>query len=584
MTKNNINKLREEMDKNGIDVYYFNTSDYHQSEYVPEYFKTLAYFSGFTGSLASLLISKDDAFIFVDGRYHLQADKQCLENDIKVIKLGTKGALDPISFINTYFKDKVIGLDGKRTSIKFVEQLLKHDINIKSMDIYSDLIENRSPLSSDPLYELEDKYTGLARSKKIYLIKSLLKGDVHIVNNLEAIAYLLNLRGNDILYTPVFLAYMIIEKDDVHLFVNKDRLNETLYNNLRNDGVVIHNYEEYYDYLKTISNCNIRLDENKINYETLLCLNDTNNIFDGPSLIDNMKAIKNPVEQANMQLAHIYDGIALLRFLMWINKQDKSLLSEYTVAEKINSFRLEYKADDLSFNSIVAYNDNAAIMHYSPKKDNCAMLDNKGILLFDTGGQYKYGTTDITRTIALGEVDAKIKKYFTLVLKSMFNLSEIKFLKGLSGNQLDILARQDLWKMGVDYRHGTGHGVGYNLSVHEFPPNIRYGKTDNGSEAKQILPGMVVSDEPGVYFENEFGIRCENLLLCVADEENEYGQFLRFKTLTLVPFDLNLIDKNYLDENTIKIINNYHQRVFNTLAPYLNGEETSYLRELTKAI
>lgn len=212
------------------------------------------------------------------------------------------------------------------------------------------------------------------------------------------------------------------------------------------------------------------------------------------------------------------------------------------------------------------------------------MLDNKGILLFDTGGQYIYGTTDITRTVALGPVDDEVKKYFTLVLRSMFNLSELKFLKGLSGNQIDIMARKDLWKYGVDYRHGTGHGVGYNLAVHESPPNIRYGQTETGAEKVELKPGMVFSDEPGVYFENRFGIRCENLLLCQKDEENEYGQFLSFETLTLVPFDLNLIDRNYLDQDMIDTINRYHARVYQTVSPYLNDEEKEFLRKLTKEI
>ncbi len=212
------------------------------------------------------------------------------------------------------------------------------------------------------------------------------------------------------------------------------------------------------------------------------------------------------------------------------------------------------------------------------------MLDNKGILLFDSGGHYDEGTTDVTRTVALGEVDDEVKKYFTLVLKSMFNLSEVKFLKGMNGNQLDILARKDLWEIGIDYRCGTGHGVGYQLAVHESPPNIRWGHTDNGSELCELKPGMICSDEPGVYLEGKFGIRCENMVLCVKDEMNEYGQFLRFDTLTMVPFDLNLIDKDYLDERSIEIINRYHKKVYETLLPYLNQDEAEYLRRVTREL
>ena len=581
----NIKKLQNSLNKYNIDVYYMNSTDYHMSEYVPEYFKTIRYFSGFTGSLATLLVSKDNANIFVDGRYHYQAEKQCIPNGVDVVKLGTANALDPIAYIKKNHSNSLIGLDGKRTSISFVKKLQKINKNIKSIDIYSELIEDRANLSNSPIYELEDEYTGLSRKMKIELITYCLGDKVHVVNSLESIAYILNLRGDDIIHTPVFRAYMVIEDKEVYLFVDIQRLSEDLLAKLYEDGIIIKPYEAYYDFLKTIDRKNILLDENKVNYESYLCLKGRGNkIFNMRSIIEDMKSIKNPVEQENMRLAHIYDGVAVLRFLMWLDTVDKKSISEYDAANKLDSLRLEYKAYDLSFSSIVAYNSNGAMMHYSPTKENSSMLDDKGILLFDSGGQYKQGTTDVTRTIALGEVDEEVKMYFTLVLKSMFNLSELKFLQGLSGNQIDIIARKDLWERGVDYRCGTGHGVGYNLSVHEAPPNIRYGKTDNDSQLAEIKPGMIFSDEPGVYFENKYGIRCENLLLCYKDEENEYGQFLKFETLTMIPFDLNLIDKNYLDEKTINVLNNYHQKVYDTLLPYLNEEEAEYLRKLTRKI
>lgn len=555
------------------------------SEYVPEYFRTIAYFSGFTGSLATLLVSKDDAFIFVDGRYHTQADKQCCQYGIKVIKLGTKGALEPLEFINEYYKDKIIGLDGKRTSIKFAKALLQNNIRIKSTDIYSSLIENRTPLGKDNIREIKLKYTGLTRAKKLDLIKHCLHGKTHIVNNLESIAYILNLRSNDILYTPVFLAYLVFVKKNVYLFTDARRLDYKTVDGLYEDGIIVRPYETYYDFLNTISNQTIILDEDKVNYETYRKIFARGNkLINKRSFIEDMKSIKNNVEQENIKLAHVYDGVAMLRFLMWIDAQDKSKLNEYEVAEKINEFRLSYKANDLSFGSIVAYNSNSAIIHYAPTRENCARLDNRGILLLDTGGQYDEGTTDITRTIALGPVTDEMKKYFTIVLKSMLNLSSLKFIRGLSGNQIDIVARQELWAQGLDFRHGTGHGVGCGLSVHEGPPNIRYMNTDVGNEKVEIKPGMVFSDEPGVYFEGKYGIRCENLVLCKSDLENEFGEFLKLETLTLVPFDTRLIDKKYLDEKSIKTLNDYHQRVYTTLLPYLNETEAAYLRKMTQAI
>ena len=585
MIKERLEALKMAMKKEGIDVYYLNTSDYHMSEYVSDYFHTIAYFSGFTGSLATLLVTAEDTYIFVDGRYHTQADKQCLQNGIKVVKLGLEGSLEPLAFIAKHYSSKVIGLDGRRTSVRFAKALKEKKIKVKSIDLYSDLIENRPALGNDPIREIDIRYAGLSRKKKLEMVKYCLSDKVHLVNNLESIAYLLNLRSNDIKYTPVFYSYLVIMDEDVYLFADVKRFEADLLERLYDDGVIIRPYDSYYEFLSKIRNRKIIIDENKVNYETYLSISGNfNRIYDMRSIIEDMKAVKNPVEQENIRMAHIYDGVAVLRFLMWLDEIDKTTVSEYDVAEKINSFRKEYKANDLSFSSIVSCNENAAIIHYSPEKDKAKMLEEKGILLFDTGGQYDEGTTDITRTVALGEVDPEVKKYFTLVLKSMFNLSEIKFLKGINGAQLDILARKDLWEYGVDYRHGTGHGVGYNLAVHESPPNIRFHHTDAGTEQCEILPGMVCSDEPGIYFEGKYGIRCENMILCVEDEKNEYGQFLRFETLTLVPFDLKLIDKEYLDEKTIKVLNKYHERVYTTLLPYLNEQEAQFLRKLTKEI
>lgn len=585
MENKRLDNLRNNMRKNGIDLYYLNTTDYHMSEYVPEYFKTIRYFSNFSGSLATLLVSLNDAHIFVDGRYHIQADSQCPKYGVIVEKLGLKDVLEPIDFIKKYYAGKVVGIDGKRTSTSFGKQLEKAGVKIKSIDIYSDLTEDRAALGKDEIYELDIKYTGLSRAKKIQLVKYCLADKTHVVSNLESIAYILNLRSNDIKYTPVFMSYLVVTEKKVYLFADQRRLKEKTRTDLLEDGIKILPYDSFYEFLDNINNQVITLDENKINYEVYKKLSLRNNtIINERSLIEEMKAIKNPIEQNNAKLAHIYDGIAFVRFLMWLDKQDKKQLNEYQVAQKIDEFRLNHRAFDLSFNSIVSYNENAAINHYSPEKDNSKQLDNSGILLLDTGGQYMCGTTDITRTIALGKVDDKIKKAFTLVLKSMFNLSELKFIHGLTGNQIDIIARKDLWAEGWDYRHGTGHGVGQILSVHEAPPNIRYMHTEARAEDVVLENGMIFSDEPGVYFDNKFGIRCENLLLCVQDYENDFGQFMKFETLTLVPFDINLIDKKYLDEKTIDVLNNYHERVYKILSPYLNEEEKNYLKGLTRAI
>lgn len=583
MINDRINALKANIIANKLDAYYFNTSDYHMSEYVPEYFKTIRYFSGFSGSLATFIVDKEKAYIFVDGRYHIQADKECSKYGIEVIKLGTKEALEPIEFIKKNYKGKVIGLDAKRTSISFAKKLENENIKLKSIDIYSELIENREPLSTSSLFELGLEYSGKTRKEKLDELRYCFNGKVHVINNLESIAYLLNLRSNDIKYTPVFLSYMIIDSDDIYLFIDINRLDPDQLEKLYLDGVIIKPYDEYYEILKTIKNKTIVLDETKVNYETYLTLKDNKNIFvNMRSIVEDMKAIKNETEIKNTRLAHIYDGVSMVRFIKWLKQQDKTKLTELDCSNYLNNLRLSNHAFDLSFNSIVAYNENAASMHYSPSAENPVYLSNSGILLVDSGGHYMEGTTDITRTISLGENDTELKKHFTLVLKSMFNLSSAKFLEGMSGLTLDVLARINIWKQGIDYRCGTGHGVGHILSVHEGPPSVSPKAV--ASTLEKLKPGMITSDEPGIYIEGKYGIRCENEILVKKDELNEYGQFLSFETITLCPFDLDLIDINYLNEDDIKELNAYHERVYNTLAPYLNEEEQQFLRNETRSI
>ena len=584
MISERLEKIKLLMKEHKLDVYYITTSDDHMSEYIPEYYKVLRYFSGFTGSLGTLLITLDKSYLFVDGRYHIQADEETRGSGIEVMHLGLPKVLEPLEFLKTNYEGKTIGLDGKLTSTTFVNMLTKQGNNVVSIDLASGIMEDRTPLSKDMLFSLDESYCGKSTKDKLKEVKYCLSGKTHILTNLESIAYLLNLRGNDIANTPVFLSFMVFTKDDVYLFINKERLSEEILMRLYDDGIAVREYDEYYDFIKEIKNQIVLIDENKVNYETRRLLDKSNKVFNMTSVVEEMKAIKNPVEQENSRLAHIYDGVAMLRFMMWLKKADKTLLDECDVVEKLNAFRLGYRSFDLSFKPIVAYNANAAMMHYSPKKDKCAKLNNEGILLVDSGGQYFEGTTDITRTFALGPVSDEVRKYFTIVLKSMFELSEVVFKKGMSGYQLDILARKELWSLGIDYLCGTGHGVGHVLAVHEMPPNIRYQKTVSASEQQPLVPGNITSDEPGVYFENKYGIRCENMLLVKKAFENEYGEFFKFETLTMCPFDLDLIDMNYLDEKNRIILNTYHAQVRETLSPYLNEEEKDFLNYATREI
>lgn len=585
MIKDRLNALKANVINNKLDAYYMNTSDYHMSEYVPEFFKTIRYFSGFSGSLATLIVDKEKAYIFVDGRYHLQAERECCPNGVEVIRLGTAGALEPKEFIKKNYSGKTIGLDARRTSIEFATKLSEEGIKIKDVDIYSELMEERTPLKDDSIKDLNIEYAGKSRKEKLDELRYCFKDRVHIIDDLCSIAYLLNLRARDILYTPVFLSYMIIDSEDVYLFIDINRLDPDQLEGLYLDGVIVKPYDNYYEILKTIKNKTIVLDNNKVNYASYLALKDNHNKFVYMrSIVEDMKAVKNDVEIANTRKAHIYDGVSMVRFIKWLKESDKDTLTEMDCSNYANSLRLNNKAFDLSFNSIVAYNENAAQMHYSPSDDRPVKLTNSGILLIDSGGQYLEGTTDITRTISLGETSAEIKKHFTIVLKSMFNLSSAVFLEGMTGQKLDVLARVNVWKEYIDYRCGTGHGVGYCSSVHEGPPNIRYMNSLAATEREPIKAGMICSDEPGIYLEGKYGIRCENMVLAKKLTQNEYGQFLGFETLTLCPFDLDLIDVNYLNEDTIKELNAYHKQVYDTLSPYLTDDEKEFLRNETRPI
>ena len=582
MIKKRLEQLRSKMYENDLDVYYLNTQDYHMSEYIPDYFKTLRYFSGFTGSMATLIVTFEEAVIFVDGRYHEQAEKQCSPSGITVMKLGTQGAISSENYLKSQCQGKRIGLDGKCVNAGLVKRLKDAGPNIKSVDIYSDIYDDRPTLASDALYELDVKYTGLTRAQKLDMVKRIFTKNVHVLTDLISIAYILNLRGNDIIYTPVFMSYMVFDGEDVYLFIDKTRLSDALLEALFRDGIIIKEYQDFYNFLKTIKNKTVLLDENKVNWEAYSSLDKSNRIIAMRSVIEEMRAVKNKVEIDNAIQAHIYDGVAMVRFMKWLKESDLKDLRETDVKNKLDSFRLEYKAFDLSFDSIVAYEANAAMMHYSPEQGANAKLKNKGILLVDSGGQYYEGTTDITRTFALGPVTKKVKRHFSLVLRSMFNLQDLRFLAGLTGNQIDIVARKDLWHEGIDYRCGTGHGVGQVLSVHDSLPRVVYNVNADSSEP--LKPGHIFSDEPGVYIPDKYGIRCENLLLCKEVEKNEYGTFLGFKALTLVPFDLDLIDKEVLGEDGTRLLNAYHTEVYKTLAPYLDKEEQEYLKKATATI
>ena len=577
--------LRSLMIKNNIDYYYIPTSDYHLSEYVGDYFKERAFMSGFNGSAGYLLIGLNDAYLWTDGRYFLQAEKDLKNTTITLMKMGEENVLTIFEFLKKYGYGKTIAFDGRcvPSSFGYALDFLGLKI-ISNVDLVNEIWENRPALPNSKAYILDLKYAGEDINSKINkLIQNLddESSDLSIITSLDDIMWILNLRGDDVYCNPVLLSYLIIYKDHLDFYIDKNKLNDEIIKYLNNSKVYIKEYNDIYDDLKLIKNKKILLDKNKVNYQILSLIKDDNKIISKENKSTYLKAIKNDIEIKNTKYVHELDAVAMIKFIYWLkNNVGKIKITELSASDKLLSFRKENEYfKDISFETIAGYGPHGAIIHYAPNEEtNIEILPNN-LLLVDSGGHYLYGTTDITRTIVLGEISNIMKRHFTLVLKSHLNLLNAKFLKGTTGATLDFAARQPLWQNGLDYKHGTGHGVGYLLNVHEGPQRINYNARNVSIDA-----GMITSDEPGLYLENEYGIRHESLILAIKDKKNEFGEFLKFEPLTLVPFDKDGIDKSLLNEEEVNILNNYHKLVYDKISPYLDNELKAYLKELCKEI
>lgn len=590
-----INELRHLMYDNGIDVYIVCTDDYHNSEYVGDYFKEREFISGFTGSAGIAVITNDEALLWTDGRYFIQAEIELKDSEFKLMKIGEPGVKKISEYLcDTMQEGDTLGFDGRTVSVAFVknidEGLNGRKVNlVYDIDLIDYIWNDRPELSKKPVFELDIKYTGVSREEKIAKIRSEMEktgADVLLITALDEIAWILNLRGDDILCNPVFLAYMIIEKDKVHLFINESILNENIKDKLIETGVSINRYNDFYSKINEYREKVIMYDPHKINFMTESSIDENNKIIIDKSPVERMKAIKNEIEYNNIINAHIKDGVAVTKFMYWLkNNVGKIDITEISAAEKLEEFRREQ--DNYlgpSFEPIMAYGAHGAIVHYSANKNTDVVIENKGLLLSDTGGHYIEGTTDITRTFAFSDLTDEERKSFTLVLAGHLNLANAKFKYGISGMNLDYLARGPLWREGLDYNHGTGHGVGYLLNVHEGPNSIGWQSSARRTTNTVFEEGMITSNEPGVYFEGKFGIRHENMILCLKDEENEYGQFMKFVNLTMVPFDLDGVDKKYLSDREIVWLNEYHKEVYEKISPYLNVDEREWLKKATRSI
>ena len=593
--KQKLNALRILMKEKKIDAYLVPTDDFHGSEYVGDYFKCRKYITGFTGSAGTAIITQDMAGLWTDGRYFIQAADQLRDTTIELFKSGEPGVPTVHQFLNDKLEESMcLGFDGRTVSAREAEELQellqeKHIIFSVNDDLIGEIWEDRPVLSCEPVMELDIRWTGKSRADKIAEIREQMKAkeaDTFILTSLDDIAWLLNIRGNDIHCCPVVLSYLVMMENELRLYANAAAFSEEIRSNLEADGVKIYPYDDVYSYVQSISSDKkVLLSRANVNSRLVSNIPSEVTILDEPNLTLLPKAVKNETEMENERIAHIKDGVAVTKFIHWLKKNvTRTTITELSTAEKLYQFRSEQEHFlGESFDPIIAYGTHAAIVHYSATEATDIPLEARGMVLADTGGHYLEGTTDITRTIVLGPVTAKEKKFFTAVLRGNLNLAAAKFKYGCTGLNLDYLARGPLWELGEDYNHGTGHGVGYLLNVHEGPNSFRW-KNLPGNPAPVLEEGMITSDEPGYYLENEFGIRHENLVLCKKAEKTSFGQFMCFEPLTMVPFDLEGINPEEMTERERKLLNDYHQKVYTTISPYLDEEEKEWLKQATREI
>lgn len=581
-----IARLRGLMEERGLFAYIVGSEDCHGSEYVGEHFRVREYLSGFTGSAGTLVVTADDARLWTDGRYFIQAERQLAGSGIVLMRQGEKG----VPTIEEFLLDNapsgaVCGFDGKCVSIRRAERmkriLARGGIVVDyEVDLTDEVWEDRPPLSATKVFSLPDEVCGKSRAEKLAEIRSVMsrnRADAFFVPTLDEIAWTLNLRGGDIEYCPLFLAFMLILSDKTVLFADRGIFGDEIVRGLERDGVEIRRYDEVYEYVRGFRGV-VMLDPSAAS----CCFGQLKNKVEVPSPIALMKAVKNSAEIAAERSAHLRDGVAVTRFMKWLKtavlSQNSGEITEISLAEKLEEFR-KRDPDYLgqSFAPIMAYGEHGAIVHYSATEETNAVVEPRGLLLSDTGGHYRYGTTDITRTFVLGALSDEEKRAFTLVMAGHLELLNARFPEGVRGSALDYAAREPLWRQGMDFNHGTGHGVGFLLNVHEGPQRI----SRNAVGDAPLRAGMITSDEPGYYAEGKFGIRHESLMLC---RESETAGFLEFEPLTLVPFDRDGIDKRYLTERGIKLFNEYQGLVRDKLSPLLSAEEAEWLAEVTRPL
>lgn len=589
-----ISALRALMEERGYDAYMVPTDDNHQSEYVGEHFKARAFITGFTGSAGTAVITKDAAGLWTDGRYFIQAEQQLSGNGVKLFKMGEPGVPTVEEFIADVLPEGgTLGFDGRVVAMGEGQALeaaaAKKNGKIDySTDLIDKIWEDRPALSEEPAFALGIEYTGESTESKLKRIRKAMEeegADIHIIAALDDVCWTTNLRGNDIEFFPLLLSYAVITKEDMKLYIDERKLTDEMKANLAKDNISLRPYNAVYEDVKELcADSAILVDPSRLNYALY------NNLPKGAKVIEKvnptvlMKAMKNDTEIKNIKSAHVKDGVAVTKFMHWLKKNvGKTEITEISAAEKLEEFRKEQEGYLWqSFEPICGSGEHAAIVHYAATPETNVPVVTDGLFLTDTGGGYMEGSTDITRTFAFGKITDRMADDFTTVLLCNLRLARAVFMHGTCGYNLDILARMPAWERGINYNHGTGHGVGYLMNIHEAPSGFRIAIRER--EKAVIEPGMVITDEPGIYIEGSHGIRTENELLVCEKEKTEYGQFLCFEPITYVPIDLDAVNPDMMTKEDKEQLNAYHAKVYELVSPHLNEEEKEWLKEYTRAI
>ncbi|MBQ7434005.1 MAG: aminopeptidase P family protein [Lachnospiraceae bacterium] len=598
--RNRLSALHRLMADKGIDAYLIVSDDYHASEYVGEYFKCREFLSGFDGSAGSLVITQTEAGLWTDGRYFLQAREQLDGTGITLQKMGEPDVPAIPAYLAGVLQDgQCLGYDGRTIRAGYAAEIEaalagKQIRYVQTEDLVGQIWKDRPAFPEHPVWILPDSYVGKSRAEKLAMVREHMAqagAERYLLASLDDIAWLYNIRGNDIAYNPVVLSYTIIEQERAVLYAALSAFSEEVRKQLEADGIILRPYLQVYEDLKQLPvESSLMLDQATSNVALLSCIPEGVKVIKQTNPTTLFKAVKTPEEMENERKAHIQDGVAVTKIIYWLKQMQNSQewkegrITEQVVRKKLEALRQEREGYlDQSFAPIIAAGAHGAIVHYEPTEATDIPLVEHSFVLMDTGGQYWQGTTDITRTVSIGTLTDTQKAHYTAVLRGNLNLGAARFKHGCTGMHLDVLARTPLWELGLDYNHGTGHGVGYLLNVHEGPNAIRF-KEAGGKAGAVLEEGMITSNEPGLYLEGQYGIRVENLVLCRKAEQTEYGQFMEFETLTMVPHDRAAILPEQMSKRELALLNAYHKTVYETISPYLTEEERKWLKEETREI